>query len=60
MLLVNVGPAAFDALASIVYQLHQQLPHGSDFLGRNKLLLSYVYHFFNPYDLMGVEESERS
>ncbi|RDD36831.1 Dedicator of cytokinesis protein 6 [Trichoplax sp. H2] len=57
--LVNIGPAAFDTVASIIHQVHQLLPNDCDFLGRNKLLLSYGYYIFNPYDLMGAEEHER-
>jgi hypothetical protein len=49
---VNIGQAAFESLAQIVYQLHKLLEYSQDEHNRNFLLASYVTYVFSaPYTL---------
>lgn len=45
-ILVNLGQASFEAMASIVNRLHKNLEGNQDQHGRNNLLTSYIYYVF--------------
>ncbi|XP_053539813.1 dedicator of cytokinesis protein 7 isoform X17 [Ictalurus punctatus] len=44
--IVNLGQAAFEAMASIVNRLHKYLDTSQDMHGRNSLLSSYIHYVF--------------
>ncbi|XP_043955470.1 dedicator of cytokinesis protein 7-like isoform X2 [Gambusia affinis] len=44
--IVNLGRAAFEAMALLVNQIHKNLEGNQDQHGRNNLLASYVYYVF--------------
>lgn len=44
--LVNLGRAAFEAMALLVNQIHKNLEGNQDQHGRNNLLASYVHYVF--------------
>lgn len=43
---VNLGRAAFEAMASLVNQIHKNLEGNQDLHGRNNLLASYIHYCF--------------
>lgn len=43
---VNLGRAAFEAMALLVNQIHKNLEGNQDQHGRNNLLASYVHYCF--------------
>ncbi|XP_029441588.1 dedicator of cytokinesis protein 6 isoform X1 [Rhinatrema bivittatum] len=45
--IVNLGRAAFEAMALMVTQMHRCLEGGQDQHGRCSLLASYIYHVFH-------------
>ncbi|XP_078541005.1 dedicator of cytokinesis protein 6 isoform X8 [Lissotriton helveticus] len=45
--IVNLGRAAFEAMAHIVDQMHKDLEGNQDQHGRNHLLASYIYYSFH-------------
>ncbi|XP_048846353.1 LOW QUALITY PROTEIN: dedicator of cytokinesis protein 7-like [Brienomyrus brachyistius] len=45
--IVNLGRAAFEAMALLVNQIHKNLEGNQDQHGRNNLLTSYIYYCFH-------------
>ncbi|XP_030646757.1 dedicator of cytokinesis protein 7 [Chanos chanos] len=45
--IVNLGRAAFEAMALLVNQIHKNLEGNQDQHGRNNLLASYIYYCFH-------------
>ncbi|XP_036409300.1 dedicator of cytokinesis protein 7-like [Megalops cyprinoides] len=45
--IVNLGRAAFEAMALLVNQMHKNLEGNQDHHGRNNLLSSYIYYCFH-------------
>ncbi|XP_063043181.1 dedicator of cytokinesis protein 7-like isoform X2 [Engraulis encrasicolus] len=45
--IVNLGRAAFEAMALLVNQIHKNLEGNQDHHGRNHLLLSYIHYSFH-------------
>lgn len=43
---VNLGRAAFEAMALLVNQIHKNMEGNQDQQGRNNLLASYVHYVF--------------
>ncbi|XP_060109207.1 dedicator of cytokinesis protein 6 [Heteronotia binoei] len=55
---VNMGRAAFEAMAVLVSQIHKSLEGSQDQHGRNHLLSSYVYYVFHlPVGEPGLPET---
>lgn len=44
---MNLGRAAFEAMALLVNQIHKNLEGNQDQHGRNNLLTSYIYYCFH-------------
>lgn len=47
LIAVNLGRAAFEAMALLVNQIHKNLEGNQDQHGRNSLLASYVHYCFH-------------
>lgn len=41
---VNIAPTAFEAMATIVQNITEQLPDRNDMHGRNSLLTQYIHY----------------
>ncbi|XP_069783324.1 dedicator of cytokinesis protein 7-like isoform X3 [Narcine bancroftii] len=48
--IVNLGRAAFEAMAQLVNQIHKNLEGNQDQHGHNNLLASYIYYMFHLPD----------